>query len=182
MRVLSHTATGLLLFIPTAHAFTFRPATMVRLTKPLQSSGGGDAVTGAKFEETDEAKNPSKRPGHAVAGMPEIDPETAAKQARIQEHQGGCTRLTWPEEIRTLMAQPNGFATLSTIHGATGCEGFPLGSKVGFAVEDDTGLPIFCEGRAELFRLLRAQIGERKRAILWHSLEGPSVGGALFNS
>ena len=144
MRVLSHTATGLLLFIPTAHAFTFRPATMVRLTKPLQSSGGGDAVTGAKFEETDEAKNPSKRPGHAVAGMPEIDPETAAKQARIQEHQGGCTRLTWPEEIRTLMAQPNGFATLSTIHGATGCEGFPLGSKVGFAVEDDTGLPIFC--------------------------------------
>ena len=109
---------------------------------PLRSSG--DTVTGTKFEETDEKKNPEKRPGHAVKGMPEVDPETAAKQARIREHQDGCARLSWPEEIRTLMAQPNGFATLSTVHSAKGCEGFPLGSKVGFAVEDGSGLPIFC--------------------------------------
>ena len=124
-----------LLLYTGAHGFAPRPAAVLRRSAALLRSNG-DTVTGTKFEETDEKKNPEKRPGHAVKGMPEIDPETAAKQARIREHQDGCTRLSWPEEIRTLMAQPNGFATLSTVHSAKGCEGFPLGSKVGFAVED----------------------------------------------
>jgi len=74
--------------------------------------------------------------------MPEVDPETAAKQERLREHQASCERLSWPEEIRTLMAQPAAFATLSTIHTKEGLEGAPLGSIVGFAT-DDTGLPIF---------------------------------------
>ena len=39
-----------------------------------------DAVTGAKFEETDAKKNPEKRPGHAVQGMPEVDEATKQKQ------------------------------------------------------------------------------------------------------
>ena len=75
--------------------------------------------------------------------MGEVDPETAAKQERIREHQSNCPRLSWPEEIRTLMSQPSGFATLSTLHTKEGLEGFPLGSIVGFAV-DKAGYPIFC--------------------------------------
>lgn len=103
-----------------------------------------DAVTGTKFEEEDEEKNPQRRPGHQVRGMGDVDPETAAKQQRIREHQESCQRLPWPDEIRTMMAQPKGFAVLSTVskkEGAT--EGFPTGSIVGFAT-DDEGRPIFC--------------------------------------
>lgn len=107
-------------------------------------SSAGDSVTGTKFEETDETKNPEKRPGHAVQGMPEIDEATARKQELIRDHQSSCARLSWPEEIRTLMAQPKAFATLSTMHSKKGLEGFPLGSIVGFAVEEGSGLPIFC--------------------------------------
>jgi len=110
---------------------------MVRL-----SSTAGDAVTGAKFDEEDETKNPDKRPGHQVKGMGEIDEETQARMERIREHQTNCPRLSWPEEIRTLMAQPKAYATLSTLCFKKGMEGFPLGSIVGFAV-DDAGLPIF---------------------------------------
>ena len=40
------------------------------------------------------------------------------------------------------MAQPEGFATLSTVSSKEGLEGFPLGSTVGFAV-DDKGTPVF---------------------------------------
>lgn len=101
-----------------------------------------DTVTGTKFEEEDETKNPSRRPGHAVKGMPEVDPETAAKQARIREHQDKCTRLSWSEEIRTLMAQKDGFATISTVSCNPSIEGYPTGSIVAFAT-DEKGRPIF---------------------------------------
>ena len=40
-------------------------------------------ITGTKFEEEDETKNPQKRPGHQVRGMAEIDPETAAKMVSL---------------------------------------------------------------------------------------------------
>lgn len=101
-----------------------------------------DAVTGTKFEEEDEKKNPSRRPGHQVRGMGEVDPDTAAKQAQIREHQEKCPRLTWPEEIRTIMAQPKGFAVLSTLSRKGETAGFPVGSIVGFAT-DEQGRPIF---------------------------------------
>jgi len=102
-----------------------------------------DAVTGAKFEEKDEAKNPAKRPGHVVgdseAAAP-VSPEIEAQRKRIEEHQSACVKPSWPEEIRTIMAQKNGFATLSTMSKAH--EGFPMGSIVGFAA-DGKGRPFF---------------------------------------
>jgi len=103
-----------------------------------------DSVTGEKFEETDEAKNPGKRPGHSVAGsavdQANVSPEVKLAQQRVQEHQAGCPKLSWPEEVRTIMAQKSGFATISTI--STKLEGFPMGSTVGFAV-DSKGRPFF---------------------------------------
>lgn len=102
-----------------------------------------DTVTGAKFEEEDEEKNPTKRPGHQVKGMGEMDPETAARQARVRAHQEGCQRLPWADEIRTIMAQPKGFAVLSTVAKKESIKDFPVGSIVGFAV-DEKGRPIFC--------------------------------------
>eukprot|EP00614_Pseudopedinella_elastica_P032463 CAMPEP_0172615438 /NCGR_PEP_ID=MMETSP1068-20121228/59236_1 /TAXON_ID=35684 /ORGANISM="Pseudopedinella elastica, Strain CCMP716" /LENGTH=353 /DNA_ID=CAMNT_0013420581 /DNA_START=52 /DNA_END=1113 /DNA_ORIENTATION=+ len=136
---------GLLSIIGSAGAFLPRPPVALLhgpSTRTSLKSSQGDTVTGTKFEETDEKKNPEKRPGHQVQGMPEVDPETAAKQERLREHQASCARLSWPEEIRGIMAQAGGFATLSTLHSKEGLEGYPLGSIVGFAV-DDEGYPIF---------------------------------------
>ena len=92
----------------------------------------------------DEAKNPGKRPGHSVAGsavdQANVSPEVKLAQQRVQEHQAGCPKLSWPEEVRTIMSQKSGFATISTI--STKLEGFPMGSTVGFAV-DSKGRPFF---------------------------------------
>lgn len=92
----------------------------------------------------DEAKNPGKRSGHSVAGsavdQANVSPEVKLAQQRVQEHQAGCPKLSWPEEVRTIMAQKSGFATISTI--STKHEGFPMGSTVGFAA-DSKGRPYF---------------------------------------
>lgn len=101
-----------------------------------------DAVTGTKFEEEDETKNPQRRPGHQVRGMPEVDPETAAAQQRLREHQEKCQRLSWPEEIRGIMAQKMGFAVISTVARKESIKDFPAGSIVGFAT-DEKGRPFF---------------------------------------
>lgn len=103
-----------------------------------------DGVTGTKFEEEDEKKNPEKRGGHQVTGMAEVDEETAARMAKVRAHQETCTRLSWPEEIRTMLSQKEGFGTLSTLSSAGDIAGFPSGSVVGFAVDDTSGRPIFC--------------------------------------
>ena len=61
----------------------------------------------------------------------------------VREHQSNCPRLPWADEIRTMAAQPRGFASASAVSCAEGIAGFPSGSVVGFATLDD-GTPIFC--------------------------------------
>ncbi len=90
----------------------------------------------------DAAKNPQSRPGHAVGGpnFKTPDPETVRKQEKIRKHQEACPRPSWAEEIRTIMARKAAFAVLST--NSQKLPGYPLGSIVGFAV-DDQGRPYF---------------------------------------
>ena len=122
-----------------------RPA-LPRLRAPATltlSSQTTDGVTGTKFEEPDEAKNPEKRGGHQVKGMAPPDPETMKRMEAVRDHQSNCPRLPWADEIRTITAQPRGFAALSTVSCAPGIEGFPSGSVVGFAtLPDGTPSPV----------------------------------------
>eukprot|EP00929_Paragymnodinium_shiwhaense_P000980 TRINITY_DN101193_c0_g1_i1.p1 TRINITY_DN101193_c0_g1~~TRINITY_DN101193_c0_g1_i1.p1 ORF type:complete len:448 (+),score=127.50 TRINITY_DN101193_c0_g1_i1:107-1345(+) len=113
-----------------------------RASRAVRCAEARDAVTGTKFEEEDESKNPQRRPGHQVKGMPQVDPETAAKQQKLREHQEGCQRLSWPEEIRGIMAQKLGFAVISTVARKGSIKDFPSGSIVGFAT-DEKGRPFF---------------------------------------
>ena len=105
-------------------------------------SSVSDSVTGTKFEEEDETKNPQRRPGHQVSGMQAVDDETAARMAKVRAHQEGCARLSWAEEIRTMVSQKAGFGVLSTVSSSAATKGFPIGSIVGYAT-DDEGFPIF---------------------------------------
>ena len=66
-------------------------------------------MTGTKFEEPDEKKNPQRRGGHQVKGMKDVDPETAKRMEAVRDHQSNCPRLPWADEIRTMAAQPRGF-------------------------------------------------------------------------
>lgn len=125
-----------LAWLTTTWALRPVPLTVVRST-------AGDAVTGTKFEESDEAKNPERRPGHQVKGMPQVDEATAARMAAIREHQEACERLSWAEEIRTMVSgQKEAFGVLSTMSSKEGIAGFPTGAIVGFAA-DGQGRPVF---------------------------------------
>merc|ERR1740130_1623952 len=104
-----------------------------------------DSVTGAKFEENDVKKNSQMRGGHGVAGSEidkPVDPEVARKREIIREHQEKCPKPSWPEEIRTIMQQKEGFAVLSSNSHKSSLAGFPLASVVGYAI-DEQGRPFF---------------------------------------
>ena len=72
--------------------------------------------------------------------MPELTPEQAAVQERVQAHQQGAEKLGAAEEIRTMIHNSHGFAVLST--NSQSLDGYPSGSVVGFA-SDATGRPFF---------------------------------------
>lgn len=57
----------------------------------------------------------------------------------FKENQAGLKRLSFAEEVRTLLDQSIGFGVLSTSSALTG---FPSGSVVGFQL-DEQGLPFF---------------------------------------
>ena len=50
-------------------------------------------VTGTKFEEPDEKKNPQRRGGHQVKGMKEVDPETAKRMEAVRAAQKPAERV-----------------------------------------------------------------------------------------
>jgi len=86
-------------------------------------------------KEKEEAKETT---GHQVKGFPEPSAEDKAFMEALQAHQKDAPKLTFAEEIRSLVAYSNGFGVMST-NSATE-EGYPSGSVVGFAVEDDGNL------------------------------------------
>ena len=60
--------------------------------------------------------------------------------AAYQEHQQSAAKLDWATDVRTLIQYNHGFAVMST--NSKSHPGYPGGSVVGFAVDDD-GRPIF---------------------------------------
>jgi len=94
-----------------------------------------------KEEEEEDRLGAGGRGGHAVKNQPELSEQEAALQKKVMEHQAGVARLSDAEEVRSLVQYSTGFATLSTL--SKQFEGFPSGSVVGFAT-DEQGLPFFC--------------------------------------
>jgi len=81
--------------------------------------------------------------GHQVntrGGGVKLDPEEAAVQERLREHQASAPKLGAPVEVRTLVEYNHGFAVIST--NSVAMPGFPGGSVVGFA-PDEAGRPLF---------------------------------------
>jgi putative heme iron utilization protein len=84
----------------------------------------------------------SNAPRHDVRSSApmEIDPEEAKIQAAFAEHQQNAPKLGWATDVRTLIQYNHGFAVMST--NSKSDPGFPGGSVVGFAPDED-GRPLF---------------------------------------
>ncbi len=92
-------------------------------------------------ETTSEKKEPKHAPRHDVPGAKvEISPEEMKIQAAFAEHQQNCPKLGFATDVRTLIQYNHGFAVIST--NSKAMEGFPNGSVVAFAPDDD-GNPLF---------------------------------------
>lgn len=90
-------------------------------------------------ETTSEKKTPA--PGHDVPGMnQQLSPEEMKTQAAFAEHQKNCPKLGFATDVRTLIQYNHGFAVIST--NSKAMEGFPNGSVVAFAPDED-GNPLF---------------------------------------
>jgi putative heme iron utilization protein len=127
-----------------AHRGLAAPAAASALLRRAAAAGSVRmmaASTEAAKEEEAERLGAGGRGGHAVKNQPEISEEEKALQAKVMEHQAGAPRLSNAEETRSLLQYSTGFATLSTL--SKQFEGFPSGSVVGFA-PDEQGLPVFC--------------------------------------
>jgi putative heme iron utilization protein len=81
-------------------------------------------------------------PTHDVrsAAPMDMDPEEAKIQAAFAEHQQMAPKLGWATDVRTLIEYNHGFAVMST--NSKSDPGFPGGSVVGFAPDED-GRPLF---------------------------------------
>lgn len=69
-----------------------------------------------------------------------MDPEEMKVQVALGEHQQNAPKLGFPTDVRTLVQNNHGFAVMSTNSKANA--GFPGGSVVGFAPDED-GRPLF---------------------------------------
>jgi len=69
-----------------------------------------------------------------------MDPKEMKIQAAFAEHQQNCPKLGFAIDVRTLVEYNHGFAVISTHSKAM--EGYPNGSVVGFAPDED-GNPLF---------------------------------------
>lgn len=81
--------------------------------------------------------------GHQAPGgssQPPMSAEDEKIVAAFREHQAGAARLSMADEVRTLIEQSIGYGVIST--NSDGFPGYPTGSVVGFALEDN-GNPFF---------------------------------------
>lgn len=84
-------------------------------------------------------------PKHDVGGggqstMEELSPEQKERVSAFIEHQQNVPKIGFAADVRSLVQYNHGFACMST--NSKSNTGFPGGSVVGFAVDDD-GSPVF---------------------------------------
>lgn len=95
---------------------------------------------GESSEAASEAKSSKHAPRHDTGAPANISPEEMKIQAAFAEHQQNVPKLGFAIDVRTLVEYNHGFAVISTNSKAK--EGYPNGSVVGFAPDED-GNPIF---------------------------------------
>lgn len=113
------------------------PRTAVGFVPSISSS----FARGSHLFSSDENQPKNFVSGHDVpAGRVEISAKEMKIQAAFAEHQQKAAKISFAEDVRTLVQYNHGFAVIST--NSKSNEGYPNGSVVGFAPDED-GNPIF---------------------------------------
>lgn len=97
-------------------------------------------VARSRLFSTEEKKTQN---GHSAPDGKDAPPMSAADEAMIakfREHQSTAARLSMADEVRTLIEQSIGYGVITSNSDAY--PGYPTGSVVGFALQDD-GSPFF---------------------------------------
>eukprot|EP00403_Amphidinium_massartii_P021150 CAMPEP_0178400086 /NCGR_PEP_ID=MMETSP0689_2-20121128/15609_1 /TAXON_ID=160604 /ORGANISM="Amphidinium massartii, Strain CS-259" /LENGTH=351 /DNA_ID=CAMNT_0020020873 /DNA_START=101 /DNA_END=1156 /DNA_ORIENTATION=- len=116
----------------------FVPASSAMPLKQHRAAASSRVVLRAE-----EAKKEEEQTGHQVntkGAKIQMDPEEAKIQEKLREHQQAAPKLGAPVEVRTLVEYNHGYAVIST--NSVAMPGYPGGSVVGFAPDDD-GRPLF---------------------------------------
>ena len=122
---------GLAMFFCMSPALAYSPRTIPKLFRSLSTT--------RKWSTSEEKKDT----GHMAPSNiqpPTLSPEEEKMLVSFREHQSKAARMSMAEEVRTLLDQSIGFGVLSTK--SDQYEGYPTGSVVGFAMEED-GKPFF---------------------------------------
>ena len=101
----------------------------------------GTAVkSSSRMFSTEEKKTNTGHQAPGGSSAPPMSPEDEKIVADFRAHQSTAARLSMADEVRTLIEQSIGYGVIST--NSKAFEGYPTGSVVGFALEDD-GRPFF---------------------------------------
>jgi len=121
-------------------AFSPIMAKTITSSRLIQSSSRMFNSNGDEESSKSEGKAPKHAPRHDAGNQIEISPEEQTIQAAFAEHQQNCAKLGFPVDVRTLVENSHGFAVISTNSKVK--DGYPNGSVVGFAPDED-GNPFF---------------------------------------
>lgn len=116
----------------------FIASMMIMRTRGFMASSGR---TFSRAFTRSSALTMKEQTGHmAPNNAPQLSPEDEKAVAAFREHQQGAARISFAEEVRTLIDKSNHYGVLST--NSNNLEGYPAGSVVGFQV-DNEGMPFF---------------------------------------
>eukprot|EP00558_Chaetoceros_sp_UNC1202_P004910 CAMPEP_0197246900 /NCGR_PEP_ID=MMETSP1429-20130617/23529_1 /TAXON_ID=49237 /ORGANISM="Chaetoceros sp., Strain UNC1202" /LENGTH=336 /DNA_ID=CAMNT_0042707673 /DNA_START=77 /DNA_END=1087 /DNA_ORIENTATION=- len=129
----------LLAFLSSHIVTAFSPASQ----RSISTTGAIETrmFSSSSGEASSEKKASGHAPRHDTGAPPaDISPEEMKTQTAFAEHQQNVPKLGFAVDVRTLVEYNHGFAVISTNSKAK--EGYPNGSVVGFAPDED-GNPIF---------------------------------------
>lgn len=116
--------------------------------------------------------------GHmAPNNAPQLSPEDEKAIAAFREHQQGAARISFAEEVRTLIDKSNHYGVLST--NSNNIEGYPAGSVVGFQV-DDEGMPFFVFSSMSAHTTDVLKDGRSSLTILAEDFKGAAEGRVVL--
>jgi putative heme iron utilization protein len=116
--------------------------------------------------------------GHmAPKSAPQLSPEDERAIGAFREHQQGAARISFAEEVRTLIDKSNHFGVLST--NSNNLEGYPAGSVVGFQI-DSEGIPFFVFSSMSAHTTDILKDGRSSLTILSEDFKGAAEGRVVL--
>lgn len=152
--------------------------TLTMLLLRSQALMSGLSRVGSRMRYASRSLVMKEQMGHgAPANAPQLSPDDEKAIAAFREHQQGAARISFAEEVRTLIDKSNHYGVLST--NSNNLEGYPAGSVVGFQV-DDKGMPFFAFSSMSAHTTDVLKDGRSSLTILADDFKGAAEGRVVL--